>query len=813
MIFIKRLVPVVIIGLLSLSCSAINLLPDTSITEMPQGLDASPTPSKTTTPVNSPTPEPTSTPTPVPLSHLEKAEQALFYGDWDTAIYEFQTALQADPNPKIQNITLLGIGRTYYFAGNFTEARDTLIDLITNYPDPEQLPTAYYYLAQTYTALGNYSEAAEAYQVYLDLNPGLLDSYMYERKGDALNAVGDFSQAIEDYQLALQSPRLGPDLGIDIKIAQSYASLGDYNTAIIGYQDIYTRTTNDYTKAYMDLLIGQAYTEMGDLDQAYSAYLDAVNNYPLSYDSYTALFILVENEIPVDELDRGLVDYYAGQYGVALAAFDRYLQDAPDEPGTGYYYIGLTMRALGDFEAAIEAWDKLINTYPDSHFWDDAWEEKAFTQWYYLDQYITATETLLEFVAAVPTHPRSSEFLFDAALINERADRLEEAIEIWERVSAEYPSSDYAYRALFLAGINRFRLGDYPAAYDAFQRALSLADNLEERAAAYLWSGKCMAALGDDQAARSAWEQAASLDRTGYYSERSRDLLLNQPVFTPPGGYDLAFDPKSEKIEAELWIKTVFDLPADIDLSNPGPLADDLRFQRGNALWDLGLYEEARLEFEDLRITYQSDPANTYRLANHLTEIGLYRSAILAARHVLDIAGMDDSDTMSAPIYFNHLRFGTYYRDLVIANAREYDLHPLFLFSVIRQESLFEGFVRSPADARGLMQIIPSTGQETASILNWPSGYTVEDLYRPIVSINFGSNYLNRQIDYLNGDLYAALAAYNGGPGNSATWKSLAPNDPDLFLEVIRYAETRDYIRAIYEVFNIYRNIYNRPPQ
>ena len=289
--------------------------------------------------------------------------------------------------------------------------------------------------------------------------------------------------------------------------------------------------------------------------------------------------------------------------------------------------------------------------------------------------------------------------------------------------------------------------------------------------------------------------------------------MLNQLVFTPPEGYDLAFDPKSEKIEAELWIKTVFDLPADIDLSSPGPLADDLRFQRGNALWDLGLYEEARLEFEDLRITYQSDPANTYRLANHLTEIGLYRSAILAARHVLDIAGMDDSDTMSAPIYFNHLRFGTYYRDLVIANAREYDLHPLFLFSVIRQESLFEGFVRSPADARGLMQIIPSTGQETASILNWPSGYTVEDLYRPIVSINFGSNYLNRQIDYLNGDLYAALAEYNGVPGNSATWKSLAPDDPDLFLEVIRYAETRDYIRAIYEVFNIYRNIYNRPPQ
>jgi soluble lytic murein transglycosylase len=810
MVFIKRFIPICILGLFSLACGATDLFSNQTLAEMPEVVVSSATPSITATSTIPPTP--TSTPTPLPSSHLDKADQAIFYGDWDTALYEYQAALKADPNPENQNITLLGIGRTYYLAGNFDEARDTLLDLITNYPDPEQLPTAYFYLAQTYDNLGNHLDAAEAYQKYLDLRPGLLDSYMHELKGDAFYAGGDYLQAINDYQEALQAPRLGPDLDIDIKIAQAYASVGDYNTAIIGYQDIYTRTTNDYTKAQMDFLIGQAYTAMGDMDQAYSSYLDAVNNYPLAYDSYSALLILVENRIPVDELNRGLVDYYAGQYGVALAAFDRYVQSAPEEPATGYYYIGLSMRALGEYESAIETWDKLINEYADSHFWDDAWEQKAFTQWYYLDQYTAAIETLLEFVGFVPTHPRSSEFLYDAAVISERADRLEQATEIWERVSAEYPSSEHAYRALFLAGITRYRLGDLPAAHDAFQRALSLASNLEDRAAAYLWSGKTLAALGDNDAARSAWEQAASLDRTDYYSERARDLLLDQSVFPPPEGYDLAFDPKSEQIEAESWIQTVFDLPADTDLSNPGPLVNDLRFQRGNALWDLGLYEEARVEFEDLRIALQSDPANTYRLANHLKEIGLYRSAIFATRHILDLAGMDDSATMSAPIYFNHLRFGTYYRDLVIANAREYNLHPLFLFSVIRQESLFEGFVRSPADARGLMQVIPSTGQEIASNLDWPAGYTAEDLYRPIVSINFGSNYLWRQIDYLDSDLYAVLAAYNGGPGNSATWKALAPDDPDLFLEVIRYAETRDYIRAIFEVFKIYSYIYNRPP-
>jgi soluble lytic murein transglycosylase len=69
---------------------------------------------------------------------------------------------------------------------------------------------------------------------------------------------------------------------------------------------------------------------------------------------------------------------------------------------------------------------------------------------------------------------------------------------------------------------------------------------------------------------------------------------------------------------------------------------------------------------------------------------------------------------------------------------------------------------------------------------------------------------LNRQRGFLDGDIYAALAAYNGGPGNAAAWKELVPPDPDLFLEVIRFEETRNYIKGIYEIFTIYRDLYDR---
>jgi soluble lytic murein transglycosylase len=193
-------------------------------------------------------------------------------------------------------------------------------------------------------------------------------------------------------------------------------------------------------------------------------------------------------------------------------------------------------------------------------------------------------------------------------------------------------------------------------------------------------------------------------------------------------------------------------------------------------------------------------------------ELGFYRSAILAARQVLNLVGMSDLETLNAPAYFSHVRFGTYFTDLILSAAQQTNLHPLMVFSIIRQESAFESFASSSADARGLMQIVPDTGSELATELDWPDNYTENDLYRPMVSLVFGTHYLSKWREYFGGDMYAALAAYNGGPGNAIEWKNLAPDDPDLFLEVIRFDETRAYIRGIYEIFNIYRRIYDRTP-
>ena len=332
----------------------------------------------------------------------------------------------------------------------------------------------------------------------------------------------------------------------------------------------------------------------------------------------------------------------------------------------------------------------------------------------------------------------------------------------------------------------------------------------EDQARAYLWVGKTQEQLDDETAKQTAWQQAQAIDPTGYYSERARDLLVGRAPFEPPSMYDIDIDLEAERADAAAWLRVTFDLPPGTDLDGLGPLAGDLRIVRGTEFWELGLYEEARVEFEDLREFVSANPENSFRLANYLLDLGLYRPAIFASRQVLTLAGLDKHVTsLSAPPYFNHIRYGTYYADLIVPNAEAQDLHPLFLFSVVRQESLFEGFVRSNAGARGLMQIIPSTGASIARTIGWPVAFDPEDLYRPHVSMRLGAHYMASNKKLLDGDLYAALAAYNAGPGNASVWKELAGDDQDLMLETIRFQETRDYIRYIYEIYTIYQTLYS----
>ena len=85
--------------------------------------------------------------------------------------------------------------------------------------------------------------------------------------------------------------------------------------------------------------------------------------------------------------------------------------------------------------------------------------------------------------------------------------------------------------------------------------------------------------------------------------------------------------------------------------------------------------------------------------------------------------------------------------------------------------------------------------------------YDEIDLYRPNVNLIYGTNFLSIY-RYTFGDKVYALSSYNAGAGYTSIWYSLDSGDIDLFVEIVRIEETRNYIRWIYEQFSIYRDLY-----
>jgi soluble lytic murein transglycosylase len=723
---------------------------------------------------------------------------------------EYQSAYSQSTDPSIQAAALWGLAHTDMKAGNYAKALDEYNSLIANYPSSPHRAHAHFLRAQIMMELGRYTEAVEAYSSYLALRPDHLDYYTHERRGDAYSALDDYAKAINDYQLALNVPHIEDDTHLKIKLARAYEASGDSVTALGMYSSISETSSNDYIKAQMDLFSGQLLLTLGQTDQAYAIFLHSVDNYPLAYDSYSALVTLVEAGVSVDDLNRGLVDYFAGQYGYALDAFTRYATANPESDGTVYYYRALALRASGLYQEAVDAYSFFIENYSGNRYWQAAWEEKAYTLWDDLDQKQAAAQVFLDFSHATSVLDAIPQALLNAGRVYEDADMLETAALTWESIADTHPGSDAVPQALFWAGIARYRLGQYDNSLVTFQRSLLFSLTPEDQARSIFWSGKSQLMLGDHASAITSFQQAASLDPISYYGLRAQDLLFERSPFDPAPGYNLSVDLTMERASAETWLRVTFALPTDTDLASLGDLAQDARLIRGTEYWILDLPEEARIEFEALRTSLNEDPASSYRLGNYLLSLGLYRSAIYTMRQVLTIAGMDtQSETLAAPRYFNLIRYGLYYEDIIWSTAQQYRFDPFFIQSVMRQESLFDPNAGSSAGALGLMQIWPPTGQGLADQLGWPANYQTSDLFRPSVNTGLGIYFLASNRNAHDGDLYAALAQYNSSPGNAYHWKTLSGGDQDLFIEVIPASlETKDYICSIYEIYYMYRLLY-----
>ncbi|MBD3237816.1 MAG: transglycosylase SLT domain-containing protein [Candidatus Eisenbacteria bacterium] len=149
-------------------------------------------------------------------------------------------------------------------------------------------------------------------------------------------------------------------------------------------------------------------------------------------------------------------------------------------------------------------------------------------------------------------------------------------------------------------------------------------------------------------------------------------------------------------------------------------------------------------------------------------------------------------------------RYPVAYTQQIEAVATRFDFSPAFLMAVMRQESLMDPIARSPAGARGLMQLMPATARRMADSLGWGDRF---DLIDPADNLPLGAAHLAELWHATGGSLPVALAAYNGGLENAVRWIESGMSWDD-YIERIAYGETRHFVKSVLMHYWFYRCCY-----
>jgi soluble lytic murein transglycosylase len=190
------------------------------------------------------------------------------------------------------------------------------------------------------------------------------------------------------------------------------------------------------------------------------------------------------------------------------------------------------------------------------------------------------------------------------------------------------------------------------------------------------------------------------------------------------------------------------------------------------------------------------DQARTQTQAQMVAELGLH-----IKRH--DYAVQASKDAMKQHIVLPQTSYPFY----------RVDFSPIIeeplMWAITRQESLFNPNAKSSADARGMMQILPSTAREVARKNN--ISYHLSRLNDIMYNLRLGSTYLGSMINGFDGSYILAIAAYNAGPGRARQWRDSfghpgrTPEDAINWIESIPFSETRNYVQRVLENLQVYR--------
>jgi soluble lytic murein transglycosylase len=384
----------------------------------------------------------------------------------------------------------------------------------------------------------------------------------------------------------------------------------------------------------------------------------------------------------------------------------------------------------------------------------------------------TALRAVAEQYRADTTGAASALYLLGDLATDDNRD--DEAVGYFRSLYHGYPTSPRADDARFRVGLIEYVKGSNRAAAVQFDSLVRLYPRSSEATAARYWSGRAWLGAGDRARAGAAWREVIAREPLSYYAATSAQQLKLAP-WSPPGG------------------------GAAVDRFPRVPAVDSA-MRRITLLEQLGMDTEARFEYDALESSASATPDRLLATAAALRDHGQTSRAIKLAWKIID------GGTRDARAY--RLAYPVIDQSELVRQAKSRSIEPTLVAAIIRQESSFNPRAVSVAGARGLMQVMPSVGQQIARSLGYPL-WDPGLLFDPDANLELGVAHLAASIRQYD-NMPRVLAAYNAGGSRVTRWAAKAgTDDPEVFIERISFTETRDYVRIVERNAEIYRALYS----
>jgi soluble lytic murein transglycosylase len=644
---------------------------------------------------------------------------------------------------------------------------------------------ASYYTALARLHTGRFADARNDFNALNAARPpGVLREWGLLGEAEAAEALGQFADAARLYEMASMLKTLSPDVVLN-GLARTLAAAGDKPRALTAYRRVYYEfplsELSDGARGQILQLAGIDETtrlrqdfalELGRAQRLFGS-----KRYAESLTAFEALRPLADGD------NRELVglriaeaQFYLGRYRQAADAARPFLNGS--RKAEARFFSLSSMRGLGDHDNYVNEARRLVDQFPN-----DAWAEETLnnlgTHYILIDEDDTAITVFRDYLTRFPSGRYAQRAAWKVGWAHYRQQQYQDAIAAFEQAAATFPRSDYRPPYLYWTARAYEHLDNKDAATSRY--ALIAVDYLNS------YYGR----LAD-----------AQLRKRGITGASQRRALVEKPIV----GQSASASPQAVTVQGQAAppasASASESSPAQAAAGEPMPRELDARIRQ---LIAAGLYAPAIAELNFARRQWGSTPALEATLAWLYNAQGDLRRGINAMKRAYPQYLTDDGHRL--PNHVQKVLFPVDYWPLIRRHATARGLDPYLIAALVAQESTFDADIRSPANAWGLMQVLPSTGRQLARSLKIRR-FTTASLTNPETNVRLGTLYFQRLVKQFGGAHYA-LASYNAGENRVEKWINERPPLPqDEFIDDIPYPETQNYVKRILGTAEDYRRLY-----